>query len=114
MSGPLRHESRLSPGLFYWAEPVRVLGVASAWTVMGQMDGGPATEATDDWFADQGEADRFARELAGLPRYGATVLTAAGWRAWEACERPAVDPVDVLVNDRGPHQPPSLEPRTLD
>lgn len=58
-----RHEAKAQPGLCYWAEPVPGCQ-PPAWHVVGQMAGYPATEAHDDWFNRQSDADQIAADLA--------------------------------------------------
>lgn len=61
-----KHESKTQPGLFFWAERNRMpRSTVVSWCVMGQAEGGPATEAHDDWFANEKDANEIARELAG-------------------------------------------------
>lgn len=63
---PTFYPSTIQPGLRYWAErndPPRGIGPVS-WVVMGQSEGGPATEACDDWMANREDAEDIARGLA--------------------------------------------------
>lgn len=59
---PTKYEAAAQPGLFFWAE--RVGGPIQFWAVVSQADGYPASEAHDDWFANQEDADRIAQEFA--------------------------------------------------
>lgn len=69
MSTPTKYESKTQPGLFYWAEPNGGggAGAVESFGVVAQMTGFPPTEACDDWFANEADADAMARELAGQP-----------------------------------------------
>lgn len=55
-----KYESTTEPGLFYWAQS----GGADHFYVVAQAEGGPATEAWDDWFANFKDADEIAQMLA--------------------------------------------------
>ena len=55
------YESTTQPGLYYWAEPVND---GQAWHVVSQIGTFPASEAHEDWFIAQSEADKLARDLA--------------------------------------------------
>ncbi len=63
---PTKHESTTQPGLFYWAEPVKLpAGAANQpFCVVSQAKGYPATEAFDDWLANEADADEIAQRLA--------------------------------------------------
>lgn len=56
---PTKYQARNQPGLFFWVEPVDF-----AFMVVCQADGFPATEAFDDWFSNQSDAEAMAKELA--------------------------------------------------
>ena len=61
----IRYESKAQPGLRFWAEPNGGgAGAVESYGIVSQADGYPATEAWDDWFANFGDADRIAREMA--------------------------------------------------
>ena len=59
-----RYESKLQPGLFFWAERVDEGKPNSTWMVVQQANGFPGTEAHDDWFAKFEDADEIAKALA--------------------------------------------------
>jgi hypothetical protein len=59
---PVKHESVKQRGLFFWAEPVG--DESGSWMVVSQAEGYPGTEAWDDWFAYQKDADDIAQMLA--------------------------------------------------
>ncbi len=69
------YESKAQPGLFYWAELRTFVSGPNAtgghWWVVSQVDGYPATEAHDDWFANQVDADAVAKALANGEDVGA-------------------------------------------
>ena len=56
----VRFESKSQAGLFFWAEPVD----SSCFHVVAQATGYPASEAHDDWFANEKDAVEVARLLA--------------------------------------------------
>lgn len=60
---PKRYESTEQPGLYFWAEPV-LNGTLNCFAVIGQADGFPASEAHDDWFGQESDADVIAQKLA--------------------------------------------------
>ena len=53
-------------GVKFWAErnDFSEVGGGVSWIVISQVDGFPATEAYDDWFGRQKDADEVARMLA--------------------------------------------------
>jgi len=60
-----RHESTTQPGLFFWAEPTGGReGAVASFGVVSQANGYPMTEAWDDWFAREADADEIAQQLA--------------------------------------------------
>ncbi len=59
---PSKYESTKQKGLFYWAEKIEL--DERLWGVVSQVEGYPATEAHDDWFAHQKDADECAQLLA--------------------------------------------------
>lgn len=59
----MKHESKSQKGLFYWAESTGIGGVNS-FSVVSQVDGYEQTEAWDDWFANEEDADEIAQRLA--------------------------------------------------
>ncbi len=60
---PKRFESTTQPGLFFWAEPI-LMAPVTGYMVVSQADGFPSTEAWDDWFAHEKDAERLAEMLA--------------------------------------------------
>ena len=56
-----KYESKAQPGLFYWAEYDLLV---KCWIVLSQAKGFPETEAWDDWFGRESDADKVARMLA--------------------------------------------------
>lgn len=89
-----KFESKTQPGLFFWAEPVDpdLLGRLDAnpgcWHVVSQVEGYPASEASDDWFRDEKDATAIARELAGLtePEDPKTLTVDEAFEAWEVAD----------------------------
>jgi hypothetical protein len=72
METPIKHRAANDPELSFWAER----GIVG-WIVVGQVDGFAATEAHDDAFARQRDADGVAKILAAsAPAPDATVLSA--------------------------------------
>ena len=49
------------PAVQYWAEHDALTG---CWIVYAQVEGYPATEACDDWFANEADAQAMAKQLA--------------------------------------------------
>ncbi len=70
MSTPTKYTSVADYGVKFWAEPQSVRGGPTHWVVMAQYEGNaltgdaPMTEASDDWFANEADAQAVARELA--------------------------------------------------
>lgn len=62
--GLTKYESVKQAGLCFWAEANPDYGGVTSWAVIFQVDGFPASEAWDDWFAYQHDADAMARRLA--------------------------------------------------
>jgi hypothetical protein len=55
------------PDLIFYAEPVELherRGFVPSWGVTSKVEGFPATEAFDDWFAHEKDAEEIARKLA--------------------------------------------------
>lgn len=61
-TGQTQHQSAREPGVWYWAE--KNPGPVESWSVIVQAQGGPATEACDDWLATFKDADEIARMMA--------------------------------------------------
>lgn len=63
-----KYESTTQPGLFFWAEPLRNGRWDSidsdSFVVISQAKDGPASEAYDDWLANEHDASETARKLA--------------------------------------------------
>lgn len=71
MNTTKKHESTTERGVFFWAEPNQIRGGANgrpgsveSWCLLSQAPGGQATEAFDDWFANEKDADEIAQQLA--------------------------------------------------
>lgn len=59
----LKFTSTTEPDVYFWAEKVPQCE-PPAWHVVAQRTGFPATEAHDDWFGQQSDAEAIARKLA--------------------------------------------------
>jgi len=61
-----KHESTTQKGLFFWAEKVNSEydNLPICYMVVSQVEGFPASEAWDDWFACKSDADEISRKLA--------------------------------------------------
>lgn len=58
-----KYESISQPGAYYWAEKT-IDKLNDHWAVISKVEGYPATEAWDDWFMREEDADDIARRLA--------------------------------------------------
>lgn len=58
-----RYASRTQAGLYFWTERNTAGGVTS-FVVVAQAAGGPVSEACDDWFRNQADAETMALQLA--------------------------------------------------
>lgn len=58
-----RYPAKSRSDLKFWPEKV-VQGLNVSWMVVAAVDGAPATEAHDDWFANYKDADEVAKQLA--------------------------------------------------
>ena len=64
MNTPKKFESLTQKGLFFWAERIPgSFGVQDCFSVIGQAEGYPATEACDSWLANEKDAEEIAEKL---------------------------------------------------
>lgn len=60
-----KYESTSQPGLYFWAEENGGgAGAIESYCVVAKAEGGMASEAHDDWFANLADADEIAQKLA--------------------------------------------------
>jgi hypothetical protein len=57
-----KHESTTQPGLFFWTE--KVFAVIPSFRILSGGEGLLTTDACDEWFYNESEADLIARKLA--------------------------------------------------
>lgn len=61
----IKYKSTTEPDVYFWAEEIHVLQDSPrAWHVVAQRTGYPGTEAHDDWFGKEADAQEVARKLA--------------------------------------------------
>ena len=58
-----QYQAKSRSDLKFWPEKI-VRGLKVSWMVVAAVDGEPATEAHDDWFANYKDADEVAKQLA--------------------------------------------------
>lgn len=70
MSTPTKYTSVVNDGFTFWAEAQSIRGGPVHWVVMAKYAGNaltgdaPMTEASDDWFGNEADAQAVARQLA--------------------------------------------------
>lgn len=60
----IKHIAQNDPALKFWAEKLDLSPAKECYAVISQVDGFPAAEAHDDWFARLEDADEIALQLA--------------------------------------------------
>ena len=58
----MKYKSQIQSDLYFWVETIS--GKVTAYCVVSQVDGYPATEACDDWFGRKEDAEEMAKLLA--------------------------------------------------